>query len=458
MWKKTYTVLLISLLFSKTLFADNLSVYKITTPKGAVSDQDLSVLASLDQSGNEDNWSTYIEAKPNQKKFVGVFYFKQATAKQWKEIRIDANTLGEAKSVQRWRFQLRDFEQRKWITLGDNSGALDWVWFKQRFTIKSNIANYINANNDLKIRYVSNNNVDVSNIDQLSLALIEKGTSDGDDSSSDTDGDTTNDSNDSSGDSSNDTGAADWWQPSPAENLTWQWQINGELDTSLDVDMYDVDLFDTSAASIAELKASGKTVICYFSAGTYEGWRDDWQQFFSFISNEEYSGDKPPFAANMADWDERWLDIRRIDLLAPIMRSRMALAVSKGCDGVEPDNMDAYTNSSETKLNLTYSDQLTYNRWIAEQAHLVGLSVGLKNNVEQLEDLVDHFDWALNEQCFQYNECEGYSVFTSSGKAVFGVEYKGSAGDFCAKANSMGLSWLKKRLALDSWRIGCEEY
>jgi len=445
MCKKTYTVLLISLLFSKMLFADNLLVYKVTIPKGSVSDQDLSVLASLDQSGDEDDTLTSIKATPNQKKFVGVFYFKQETARQWKKIRIDVNTRGKAKSIQRWRFQLRDFVQKKWITLGDNSGALDWVWFKQRFTIKSNISNYINADNDLKIRYVSNNNVDVSNVDQLSLELIEKGVSGGDGSGA-------------GGNDGSSAGGGDWWRPSPAEDLTWQWQINGKLDTGLDVDMYDVDLFDTSATSIAELKASGKTVICYFSAGTYEGWRDDWQQFFSFISNEEYSGDKPPFAGNMADWDERWLDIRRIDLLAPIMRSRMALAASKGCDGVEPDNMDAYTNGSETELNLTYSDQLTYNRWIAEQAHLAGLSVGLKNDVEQLEDLVDDFDWALNEQCFQYNECEGYSVFTSSGKAVFGVEYKGNAGNFCPKANSMGLSWLKKRLALDSWRIGCEGY
>ena len=321
------------------------------------------------------------------------------------------------------------------MTLGDNSDALEWVWFKQHFTISSNISNYINANNNIKIRYLSDNNVDVSNIDQLSLELVEKDAAGG-----------------------NDVVVGDWWQPSPEENLTWQWQINGVLDKSYDVDMYDVDLFDTSTENITELKAAGKIVICYFSAGTYESWRDDWQEFFPFIGSEEYRGDEPPFAGNMADWDERWLDIRRIDLLAPIMRARMALAASKGCDGVEPDNMDAYTNGSETELGLTGLDQLAYNRWIAEQAHLLGLSVGLKNDTDQLLDLVDDFDWALNEQCFQYNECEGYSVFTSSGKAVFGVEYRGNAGVFCPEANAMSLFWLKKKSALGAWRIGCEAY
>ena len=250
----------------------------------------------------------------------------------------------------------------------------------------------------------------------------------------------------------------DWWKPSPTDNLTWQWQISGTLDASLDVDMYDVDLFDTSAAQIQSLQSAGRIVVCYFSAGTYEGWRPDWQEFFPFITGESYSGSEPPFAGNMAEWDERWLDIRRIDLLGPIMRSRLDLAVTKGCDAVEPDNMDAYTNLSEVDLPLTYQDQINYNRWIAQEAHARGLSVGLKNDVDQLADLVDYFDWALNEQCFQYNECSNYSIFTNAGKAVFGVEYQGSAANFCPQANAMQLFWLKKKLSLNAWRVGCEDY
>lgn len=140
------------------------------------------------------------------------------------------------------------------------------------------------------------------------------------------------------------------------------------------------------------------------------------------------------------------------------MRQRMEMAVAKGCDGVEPDNVDAYTNGGETDVPLTAADQLAYNKMLAEEAHALGMSIGLKNDMDQLEELVDHFDWALNEQCYQYNECGGYSVFVDQNKAVFGVEYQGNAANFCPVAREAGLSWLKKRLALTDWRQGCEDY
>ena len=227
---------------------------------------------------------------------------------------------------------------------------------------------------------------------------------------------------------------------------------------SFDVDVYDIDLFDTPAETVQQLKNAGRIVVCYFSAGSFEGWREDWRQFFPDISGETYDKDVPPFGNKMSGWDERWLDIRRIDLLRAHYESSDELGEGKGCDAVEPDNMDAYTNGGETGLSLTAQDQLVYNRWVANEAHAIGLSVGLKNDVGQLAELVDSFDWALNEQCFQYSECGGYSVFVNQDKAVFGVEYVGDPRIFCPQAKALGLSWLKKQLSLLAWRQGCEDY
>jgi hypothetical protein len=50
-----------------------------------------------------------------------------------------------------------------------------------------------------------------------------------------------------------------------------------------------------------------------------------------------------------------------------IIEARLDVAVDKGCDGVEPDNMDGFTNN--IGFNLTSGDQLTFNGTITNEAH-----------------------------------------------------------------------------------------
>ncbi len=236
-------------------------------------------------------------------------------------------------------------------------------------------------------------------------------------------------------------GSPSWWHPRPG--ASWQWQLSGVIDTSVDAEMFDIDLFDTPQQVIDRLHARGRTVICYFSAGSYENWRPDADRYPGEILGRDLDG-----------WPgERWVDIRRTDLLAPILKARLDLAVSKKCDGVEPDNVDGYTN--DTGFPLSATDQLRFNRWLAAMAHERGLSIGLKNNLGQVASLVGDFDWALNEQCFQFDECDALLPFVQAGKAVFGVEYSGETGTFCPRANTMNFDWLKKKVTLGSWRIPC---
>ena len=129
------------------------------------------------------------------------------------------------------------------------------------------------------------------------------------------------------------------------------------------------------------------------------------------------------------------------------------LALQKGCDGVEPDNVDGYLNDSG--FELTVRDQLAFNKFIANEAHKRGLSVGLKNDLEQIDDLVGDFDWALNEQCFEYDECDYLTPFIKANKPVFNIEYNLEAGDFCSKAEEAGFYSQIKNLELDAWRMTC---
>jgi hypothetical protein len=237
------------------------------------------------------------------------------------------------------------------------------------------------------------------------------------------------------------------WHPDP--RTPWQWQLDQPVDTSVDAAMFDVDLFETPAETITDLHVAGRVVICYFSAGSREDWRPDADQF-----------DLADIGSGLQGWPgENWLRITSTKV-RQIMKARLDLALAKGCDGVEPDNVDGYAN--DNGLDLTAGDQLDYNRFLAGEAHARGLSVGLKNDLDQVAALEPDFDWALNEECLSYNECGLLQPFLQAGKAVFHVEYvdqesqgPAKAAEVCGQASLQGFSTLIKTWDLTAWRIAC---
>jgi len=243
--------------------------------------------------------------------------------------------------------------------------------------------------------------------------------------------------------------AGNWYRPGLGS--TWQWQLSGRVNTEYEVEIYDIDLFDTDQAVIDALKKDGKKVICYFSAGSYEDWREDKNDFPENILGKSLDG-----------WPgERWLDIRD-DRLARLMRERLNLAVQKGCDGVEPDNMDGYLNT--TGFDLQPDDQLAYNKFIANEARKRGLAVGLKNDLEQITALEPYFDFGLIEQCHEYDECDKIAPFILKFKPVFNAEYKqkyirnsvGVRELLCSDAKKFHLRTLVLPVELDdSFRYSC---
>jgi hypothetical protein len=206
--------------------------------------------------------------------------------------------------------------------------------------------------------------------------------------------------------------------------------------------MYDVDVFDARSSLVDAMHQRRIKAVCYLSAGSWEDWRPDAGEFPSSVLGRSNG------------WPgERWLDIRRLDVLGPIMEARLDLCAAKGFDGVEFDNVDGYQNP--TGFPLTGAQQLRFNVFLANAAHERGLSALLKNDLGQIRRLEPYFEGALNEQCHQYDECGRLVPFVEAGKPVFGVEYKLDAVDFCSQANARDFNFLKKKLALDAWRIPC---
>jgi hypothetical protein len=191
--------------------------------------------------------------------------------------------------------------------------------------------------------------------------------------------------------------------------------------------VYDIDMEYNTAATVDALHAQGKKVICYIDVGVYETYRDDADKFQALSPRIWGKAD--------SGWnDSYWLDIRRIDELAPIMKARMQRCKDKGFDAIEPDEMTGWSNASG--FPLSYADQIAYNKAVAGWAHEIGISVGMKGDLEQAHDLAPFFDWNLTEECYQYRECTsvynpaddktypGLQSFTKLNKAVWVAEYK----------------------------------
>ena len=214
-----------------------------------------------------------------------------------------------------------------------------------------------------------------------------------------------------------------------------------------DVGLIELDGFDTPAATVAALHQSraGRVVVCYIDAGTWESWRPDANRYPKSLLGKPY-----------VSWPgERWVNITQYrGTLGTILRSRVQMCRSKGFDAVDFDNVDEYANNSG--FQLTGADQLAFDTFLANLAHRAGMLVALKNDPDQIPQLLPYFDFAVDEQCYQGGGggC-GLDRFTRAGKPAFDIEYQGPASRFCPAANRADVNTILKQLSLNAWRVAC---
>lgn len=414
---------------------------KLNVEEGTASDNPISAVAVRDQTGAQDDFSKYLELSPAAgSRFVGTFDFTFPASFNEKNITsmmLLINYRGPQALTQRWSFRLYDYVAAAWVTVGDNTSAADWTWSLLSYSIPSP-NRFVGPGKIAKLEYNSVGAADNSDLDYVAINVvgsINPPTPTPTPTITPTPSPTPTVAPTPTPDPTP-TPISSWYKPIPGTK--WQIQFVGNIVTVDGAMVYDVDGVDTPDETITLLKTLGKKIICYFSAGSFEDWRDDAPLFPASVKGK-----------NMSGWaGEKWLDIRRIDILKPIMTARMDKFKARGCDAVDPDNVDGYTNS--TGFTLKYEDQLAYNKMLSTEAHARGLGIGLKNNLLQINDLVDYYDFSINESCWDYNECDYMLPFVQRNKPVFGIEYVKSTSQFCAQANAKNFDFVKKNQNLDA--------
>jgi hypothetical protein len=231
--------------------------------------------------------------------------------------------------------------------------------------------------------------------------------------------------------------------------------------------MYDVDLHDTTAAQVAAIHAKGAKAVCYMETGAWESYRPDASSYPSSVLGKSIGGYP----------QERYVDIRQLPVLRPIIDARLDLCKQKGFDGVEPDIDDAFVDVGAGGIGfpVTYQDQLAFNRMVADDAHARGLAIGLKNGTfgdaakQFAADMQPLVDFAVNEECARDSVCGYLKPFTDTGKPVFHTEYlsdysgastsnyAGVLDAFCPTTSQLRFSSILKDASetLSAWRVGC---
>jgi hypothetical protein len=254
-----------------------------------------------------------------------------------------------------------------------------------------------------------------------------------------------------------------WWTPEPGEAKNWDVQLHEPVVITEARAMYDLDLFavvpaettitydDNSTVTvpagahptaIADLHGRGVIVVCHVDTGAIRLTDPDASKFPGFIDATTPPPDRPdaPAAGSVIGWntfntanepDQRYLDISSSAraMWSKLIFKRYDLAKQIGCDAIEADHADT-EESDENQLPLsgftvTHDDQIGFMTEIANKAHALELSVGMKNGytVSGEVTLAEKFDWIMMENLAKDAFFDPLRAFSNKQKATFMLEY-----------------------------------
>lgn len=220
------------------------------------------------------------------------------------------------------------------------------------------------------------------------------------------------------------TASAGSWSPPPA-NASFDYQIGGAYTPPAGVTVVSRD-HDASPAA-------GLYNICYVNA--FQAQTDAaswWETNHPDLLLHDAKGN----LVVDPDWDEILLDYStaaKRAALTTVVGTWIDQCAGKGFQGLEPDNLDAYTRS---KGLLTQAEAVAYAGSLITYAHGKGLAVGQKNTADLSTASAKQagFDFAVAEECADYDECQNYTA--TYGAHVIVIEY--TAGQFTKACNSYG--------------------
>ena len=236
-----------------------------------------------------------------------------------------------------------------------------------------------------------------------------------------------------------------WTRWYPAKGATWQWQLTTPVNTAVNVGVYDIDMFDNSPAVVARLHQLGHKVICYVDVGSWENFRPDKAKFPASVLGTPLDG----FS------DERWLDIRKISVLAPIIKARFAGVQEQGLRRGRARQRrrlrrtrPASRSPQPTSCASTRGSPASRTRW--------GSVSRSKNDLDQVGQLVTTLRLRARRAVLRVQGVQrAHAVHRGQQGRVRSRVQRADVDVLPDQARALGFSSMKKNLDLDASRQAC---
>lgn len=431
---------------SSTITSATLS--SISLNYGVQSSSDLSVLATLGNSGTSDNANEYIRFSPSNSRIQARLDYTFSGFNSALPLKISYNARSINNSKELIRLQIRNFYTGSWEVLGSNT-SVDNQWVLQNFSRTTKMQNYLGSSQKISLRVFATGSesisVDLLTVTQESVAPTPTPTPTVTPTPTPTPTVTPTPTPTPSATPPPSPGV---YMMPPNGKFLWDWQIGASSDAAVVIQpglkMIDLDGFNTSAAKVAEIKSKGVYTLCYLDVGSWEPGRPDSADYPAYLKIKQDP-----------DWpQEYFLDVKDVfkanSVLAAILKKRFQMCIDKGFDGIEPDNLQNDENAGGL---ITLQQQIDFNGFIADMAHQMGIAIVQKNGPDKilLKDrtgkmMVEKFDGILNEECQQFSECGPLAEYVKRGKMAVNTEYKVAPN--CTTSNSLVINTIRKDLNL----------
>ena len=286
-------------------------------------------------------------------------------------------------------------------------------------------------------------------------------------------------------------GAAGYWQPAntgPDNGPELGWYLAGALNTSSQTEMgttaadltgyqgvttgppsvYDIDAIENPASTVSALHAMGDHAVCYIEVGTAGNYYTAAQEGIptTYYAQLSAAGD---LGRKLSGYPEYFININASSAVPVIEAMIQQQCAAKGFDAVETDLDETFGgNEGNTGFTITQADEESYLTTLASYMHGLGLAWVAKNLDDTgiqsfVTDMAPQAQAMISEECAFYGTCSLTAPFTSNGKPVWDVEYKGDwgsntqadLGKFCPADLPAGINGALKTASLNGTSNFC---